>query len=228
MNVRIGLFAALLCCVLTRDAQAGMPSVTLTEIAQLRLQTISFFLVLLLISAWIIKLLWNLLAKDFPKLPVLSYKGALAGTTLWGLMFLFVLTMISGARELLTPGAWEKNGLTYQLAEDEAAETPQTSLEERRKQLEELRTALFMHVATHQGKFPEQPEDATFTDEFWYQPGAAQVKYGYVAGEKKTEPATPLAFEQAVYDDDQQLVLFTDGAIKAMSLTDAQEVLGGK
>jgi hypothetical protein len=35
--------------------------------------------------------------------------------TLWGLLFLLILTMISGARELMTPGAWEKHGSTYEL-----------------------------------------------------------------------------------------------------------------
>ncbi len=35
---------------------------------------------------------------------------------IWGLLFVLVLTMISGARELMTPGAWEKEGFTYVLA----------------------------------------------------------------------------------------------------------------
>ncbi|QDV48112.1 hypothetical protein [Gimesia fumaroli] len=229
MMVRTLLIAGFVFCTLTQDAHAGMPSASLelTDIAKLRLQSISFFLMVLFLSAWIFKLLWNLLAKDFSKLPVLSYKGALAGTVLWGLMFLFVLTMISGARELLTPGAWEKNGRTYQRAGSEP-EKPGALLEERRQQLGELRTALFMHVATHQGKFPEKAGDAVFTEEFWLQPGDLRVKYGYVVGNKKTEPAEPLAFEQAVYGDDQQLILFTDGAIKVLSLKEAQEVLSGK
>ncbi|WP_299470040.1 hypothetical protein [uncultured Gimesia sp.] len=230
MTVRIGLIFGFLFCAMSQTAQAGMPSVSLTEIASLRLQSISFFLLVLLVSAWIFKRLWNVLARDFPKLPELSYKAALAGTVLWGLMFLFVLTMISGARELLTPGAWEKNGRTYQLADSatEQTETPEALLEARRKLLGELRSALFMHVATHQGKFPEKADDATFAEEFWFQPGDLQVKYGYVTGDKKTEPAEPLAFEQAVYGDDQQLVLFTDGAIKVLPLKAAQEVLNGK
>lgn len=213
-------------------AQAGMPSVSLdlTEIATLRLQSISFFLLVLLLSAWVFKKLWNMLARDFPKMPILSYKGALAGTILWGLMFLFVLTMISGARELLTPGAWEKKGRTYQLAAPEPveAENVEDLLEERQEKLSELRTALFMHVATHQGTFPKKADDAVFADEFWLQPGDLQVKYGYVNGTKKVEPAEPLAFEQAIYGDDQQMVLFTDGAIKVLPLKEAQEVLNGK
>ncbi|WP_339730971.1 hypothetical protein [uncultured Gimesia sp.] len=230
MTIRTILIAGFVCCTMPQAVQAGMPSVGLTEIASLRLQSISFFLMVLLVSAFVFKLLWNLLAKDFPKLPVLSYKGALAGTVLWGLMFLFVLTMISGARELLTPGAWEKTGRTYQLTDSEAEElgTPEELLEARRKQLGELRSALFMHVATHQGKYPKNADDATFAEEFWFQPGDLRVKYGYVIGDKKTAPAEPLAFEQAVYDDDQQLVLFTDGAIKVLPLKEAQEVLNGK
>jgi hypothetical protein len=62
-----------------------------------------------------VKGLWNYLAKDFQKLPRMSYGKALAAVTLWGLLFLLVLSMISGARELMTPGAWEKQGLTYKL-----------------------------------------------------------------------------------------------------------------
>ncbi|MCA9014481.1 MAG: hypothetical protein KDA77_04035 [Planctomycetaceae bacterium] len=235
MTVRTMLIAGLICCTLTQAAQAGMPSVSLdlTDIAQLRLQSISFFLLVLLLSAFILKLCWNLLAKDFPKLPRISYKGALGVSVLWGLMFLFVLTMISGARELLTPGAWEKNGRTYQLKTAEDTDPGQNSspgnlLKERRQKMGELRSALLMHVATHDGKFPKKAEEAVFADEFWIQPGDLQVKYGYVNGTKKVEPAEPLAFEQAIYGDDQQLVLFTDGAIKVLSLKEAQEVLNGK
>lgn len=230
MPFRIISISVFVVCSTSQIVQAGMPSVSLTEIASLRLQSISFFLWVLLVSAWVFKKLWNLLARDFPKMPILSYKGALAGTVLWGLMFLFVLTMISGARELLTPGAWEKSGRTYQLVDSEPEESqiPEVMLKARQEKLRELRSALFMHVATHQGKFPMKTDDAVFADEFWLQPGGLQVKYGYITGEKKTDPAQPLAFEQAVYDDGQQLVLFTDGAIKALSLEEAQEVLNGK
>ena len=232
MPIRIVFISVVVFCSTNQTAYAGMPSpsLNLTDIASLRLQTISFFLLVLLVSAWVFKKLWNMLARDFPKMPVLSYKGALAGTILWGLMFLFVLTMISGARELLTPGAWEKSGRTYRLVDSEPdeVEKPEALLEDRQEKLSELRTALFMHVATHAGKFPDKADDATIAEEFWFQPGDQRVKYGYVAGEKKPEPAKPLAFEQAVYGDDQQLVLFTDGAIKVLPLKEAQEVLNGK
>lgn len=121
-------FAAWLSCLLifAATAEAGMGAITLEEIpryltlsklTKLRLDAISFFLVALLASGGAIQLIWNSLAKDFPKLPRISYLRSLGLIALWGLLFLLVLTMISGARELMTPGAWRKNGLTYELVE---------------------------------------------------------------------------------------------------------------
>jgi uncharacterized membrane protein len=99
---------------------AGMPSISLTDIARMRLENLSFFLAGFLLSAWFLKLLWNYVARDFTALPRLSYRRALAVAALWGLLFILVLTMISGARELMTPGAWEKTGATYKLADRDA------------------------------------------------------------------------------------------------------------
>ncbi len=100
-------------------AEAGMPSVgyTISEAAKMRVQTLSFFLGGFFLSALCIKWLWNWLATDFTVLPRLTYGKALAFVTLWGLLFVLVLTMISGARELMTPGAWEKDGTTYKLSQ---------------------------------------------------------------------------------------------------------------
>src|SRR4051794_34662171 len=98
-----------------RIALAGMPSITFSDVARLRLQTISFFLMGLLISAGVIMAVWNNLRRDFTWLPRLSYAKACGLVVLWGLLFIVVLAMIAGARELMTPDAWEKNGLTYKL-----------------------------------------------------------------------------------------------------------------
>jgi len=115
-----GTFAAgLILLVAAAPAHAGMPTITLTDVARARLDTISFFLVALFVLALFFKLLWNYLARDFPRMPRMTYRRALAAMTLWGLVFLIVLTMISGARELLTPGAWKKEGATYRLKGDE-------------------------------------------------------------------------------------------------------------
>ncbi len=67
-----------------------------------------------------VQFLWNSLAKDFPKLlPRMRFSQALAFVLLLGTLFVIVLTMISGARELLTPGAWKKTGWTYTLPPEE-------------------------------------------------------------------------------------------------------------
>ena len=113
------LIAASLVLGRADDARAGMPSIVLTDLARMRLQTISFFLLGILASGWVVQRIWNALGRDFPRLPRLGYGKALGLVALWGLLFVLVLTMISGARELMTPGAWEKDGLTYKLAEDD-------------------------------------------------------------------------------------------------------------
>jgi len=111
------LFAGLLLLAWSAQAWAGMPSGlgTLSELARLRVESLSFFLAGFFLSALGVKGLWNYLRQDWPRLPRLSYGKALALVTLWGLLFVLVLTMISGARELLTPGAWKAKGLTYEL-----------------------------------------------------------------------------------------------------------------
>ena len=96
-------------------AFAGMPSVTLAEVPRMRLSGISFFLVVILVVALGIMGLWNVLRRDFPRMPPLNYARSLAFTVLLGLCFNVVLLMIAGTRELMTPGAWEKSGITYEL-----------------------------------------------------------------------------------------------------------------
>jgi hypothetical protein len=96
-------------------ALAGMPNVTLSDVAAMRVSGISFFLVLLLFAAWGFKHLWNYVRRDFSRMPRLTYRGALAFTLLLGLLLNVVLLMIAGTRELMTPGAWEKQGISYKL-----------------------------------------------------------------------------------------------------------------
>ena len=99
---------ALFCLLFLRagPAHAGMTVYDLTDVARLRLEDISFFGFLLLMAALGIRLLWNFLSKDFPRLPRLSFRKALGLTVLLSLFMLLILVMISGAREILTPGAW--------------------------------------------------------------------------------------------------------------------------
>lgn len=213
---------------------AGMPAVTLTfsDIFRMRLQTISFFIVVILISAWVIRMLWNSLRKEFPRLLPLSYKASLFGTILWGLLFLFVLTMISGVRELMTPGAWKPIGRTYRLYDDDEVETAQEKkekaqkiLEERRQSMRDLRTVLWAEATTHEGKFPNDLDSGNFSSTLSVQPGGLQVKYKYLTGKQISKKQTPLVIEQAIYGDERQFVLYTDGSVELLLSTELKGIL---
>ncbi len=202
-------------------AQAGMPSFTLTDIARMRVQTISFFLVGLLLSSWFVQLLWNYLRRDFSSLPRLSYGKALSVGILWGFLFVLVLTMISGARELMTPGAWEKQGFTYRLASPQSAVAPpRTEYEqERRESLDRLRSALWEHAHKHEGRFPASA--AAIADDLWSSPSPSRPRYLYVGGLMADRGSFPIVYEPAAFGD-RRLVLLTNGIIQEM---DVEEIL---
>src|SRR5437588_1607165 len=135
-------------------------------------QTISFSLMTLLVSAAAIQFLWNRLLRDFTSLPRLTYGKAVGVVVLWGLLFILVLTMISGARELMTPGAWEKQGSTYRLKqppEDVSAVEP--TERQRENKLLRLRTALREYARQHGGKYPADRAGTGIAAEDWRLPG---------------------------------------------------------
>jgi len=197
----------------------GMPTVTLSDAAAMRLETISFFLVGFLLSAWGVKGLWNLLRRDWPALPRLSYRAALGLTGLWGLLFVLVLTMISGTRELLTPGAWEKHGVTYGLKGDDEAgpAVVDASVEERRRHLEGLGRALLAFAATHEGKFPSREEVGEVGDGLWRLPRRPASYYLYAPdGATPGDRERVIAVEPTIYGD-EPLGLFADGRVDRMT-----------
>lgn len=197
---------------------AGMPSVTLTDAASLRLQSISFFLVVFLVSALVIWLIWNSLTTDFPRLPRLSYLKALGLVGLWGLLFLLVLTMISGARELMTPGAWKKDdGLTYTLGDQKKPEEPlpEPTEETRRKKLQSLFSALATYAVSHENRYPP-PNDTAIVAERWRVPGLSGMRYVYLSNRTTTDPGRVLACEPELFGE-WRLVLFTNGDIRRMT-----------
>lgn len=212
-------------------AWAGMPTPVLTEWAEMRFSAISFFTVGVLVSALVVKVLWNSLAKDFTKLPRLGYGRSLALVVLWGFLFLFVLTMIAGARELMTPEAWQLQGLTYKIvsqdeqnasAEDESPD----SLDLRRQRLEGLKLALWDYALKHDGRFPESLEEPGLDGWKHHVVGVPGLLYGYVPGKTADGPAELLAFEPNVFGD-SRLVLHTDGTMTVVSGEEIRRILAG-
>lgn len=216
---RAALAAPLLLLCRPAPAHAGMPSITLTDVARLRLDAISFFLVGFLLSSWGLQLLWNRLRKDFSALPRLGYGRAVGLVTLWGLLFVLVLTMISGARELMTPGAWQKQGWTYRLSE--GAAPPEQA---RREKMQELRFALWEYARTHGGQFPSTPSVAEVPAERWQLPGASGMRYIYAGPGRGTRP---LAYEPEAFGSGRY-VLFGNGEIKLLPSDEIERALQGE
>ena len=182
-----------------------MPSVTLTEIGQLRVETISFFLTAFFLSAAVVRWAWNALCRELPRIPRLTYSKACGVTLLWGLLFVVVLTMISGARELMTPGAWEKKGATYQLRGQQQQRPLETtngfqSLDARRERITRLARELERYANWHEGRFPEAESDADIPADAWLLDERAGTRYIYIPGQSNGGGPVPLAYEPQVFD----------------------------
>lgn len=197
-------------------AWAGMPSVGLTEVASMRLEAISFFLVGFLLSSLAIKALWNWLATDFAWLPRLSYAKSCGLVGLWGLLFVIVLTMISGARELMTPGAWKKHGATYKLASTaDNSDSGVAGFSERFDRLKDLSQRLRKFAAEHEGNYPATEDESMLLSEHWLVPHQGGLRYVYVSGRRTTDRDTPLVYEPSV-DGGKVLVAMAAGDILEM------------
>ena len=171
--------------------------------------------------AWAVKGLWNSLRTDIAWLPALTYRRALALVVLWGLLFVVVLAMIVGARELMTPGAWRKHGWTYKLA-DESNANPSSSTE-RRHALEGLRQALWHYAAIHEGRFP-LANDPAIDKSLWEIPGWPGLHFLYVPN-RHAGPAGQLLIYEPELDDDGRLVVLTNGMIGTMRDSEIQSAL---
>lgn len=203
-------------------ALAGMPTPQLSDFAAVRIEAISFFGVLLLISAAVVRWLWNSVAKDFSSLPRLSYLRALSVVLLWGLLFVIVLTMIAGARELMTPGAWNKDGLLYKVA-GENQDSPQAradDLDRRTVRLQQLQLRLWEYAARHDGRFPESFDEIAQST----QADPTIGPYGYVGGLGLDDDPAILVFESNAAGA-ARLALATDGRITVVSAEDIRSAV---
>ena len=205
-------------------ALAGMPVFHFTDLAQMRLQTISFFLVVIGIVGFGVQRLWNRLGLDFPRLPRLSYRGALSFVVLWGLVFHLILLMISGARELMTPGAWERDHATYKLRQVRPASTADQLQLARRQQIERLRAALWQYAEQNEGRFPPDDYAPGIAETVWTVLDPSQLHYVYVSGSLADGPRMPLSFEPGIYGRDRY-VLYTTGEIELQTVEEIYQAI---
>jgi len=198
------------------SAYAGMTVYDLNDVVRLRLQDVSFFTVLLLLCGLGVRFLWNYVAKDLPRLPRLSFGRALALTGLLSLFMLLVLSMISGARELLTPGAWRKQGDEYRLS-DSAGEPM------RRQSMEALRATLMTFANSHDGNFPSHDYVPEIPEKIWQSPNSKGTRYIYFGGGRVA--ATNIIACEPLDFGEHRFVLFGSGEIKRLSTTEIRRLV---
>jgi len=187
---------------------AGMTVITLTDVAKARLESVSFFCVIYLLLALGVMGLWNYLAKSFDWMPRINYRRALALMLISGLFLYVILTMISGARELMTPGAWDKRGVGYELNAGEQA----PSKDVRRKAIENLQTELWEYAKQHDGKLPKSLFDDSFATQKWGLPHMRGY-YAYISGRKIGRGRDVVVYEPSVMGR-KRFVILTDGSIE--------------
>ena len=188
-------------------AFAGMTVISLTDMARMRLDALSFFLVLYFFITWLVKLAWNQLATAFPGMPRLNYRRALGLVFVTGLLFYVVLTMISGARELLTPGAWEKQGVGYRQREQQGDLTK----EARHKRMRALQESIWSYARDHDGNAPSSPLVAEMNPDEWLFPGGGL--YCLMPDVKPGGGRQILVYEPSA-GGSRRFVLLADGSIE--------------
>ena len=184
---------------------AGMPSIgpMLTSFGLKTFTGLSTVVVAMLLATIVLNLSWNALAKS-TTLPALSFGKTAILTVLLGMLFFLVLVMISGSRELLTPGAWQPSGLVSHLTDTPADkpydplkiktppqdlvsstmlvpkdESPESLRAVRKESLVRLRAALWNYADDHGGDFPESVAASGFPEDFWTIPVSGGRRYDY-------------------------------------------------
>jgi hypothetical protein len=208
-------------CLVAGSAQGGMTSFSLTEVAAARLDAISFFLVAFALSALLLRWAWNVLARDFAWMPKLGYRQAFAVLVVSGLFVHVALSLIAGARELMTPGAWVRTGATHRLVSPERA--PTAWLESgRRVALERLRDELWAYAAAHEGKTPANQADPAIPKAVWAGVHPNGELLAYVPGRKVATGDLLVAYEPDAYGA-TRFALLSNGEVIRLS---AKELAG--
>lgn len=217
------LFLLLAWLLMPSSLHAGMPSMHLTELAVARMEAISFFIAAFALSALLLRWAWNTLARDFAWMPRLRYLQAVAVLVVSGLFVHVALSLIAGARELMTPGAWVRTGVTQQLAPPER--DPTLWLETARIQaLENLRDRLWQEALAHEGRLPANREASGVPANLWSGIHPDDEPLGYVPDRVIDQGSRIVAFEPDAFGA-TRFALLQDGRVIRLSATDLAQRL---
>ncbi len=206
---KLSVLACLAGLVPVPTSYAGMTVYGLRDVYRLRFEEISFFIVLLVVCSFLFKLLWNHAVKGFGFLPRINFRQSLCLAVLFGLVMLLILAMISGIREVLTPGAWRRQGSSYRLNDPSQEPT-------RRRSFEQLRVALFEYARTRDGQFPPHDFVPEIPEKIWESPDQLGSHYIYSGGFTTNDLERVLAVEPINFGE-PRFVLLTSGRIEQLS-----------
>ncbi|MFT4547621.1 MAG: hypothetical protein ACI8XO_002885 [Verrucomicrobiales bacterium] len=220
-NLGLLTLSAGLFLTLQEDVSAGMTVYGLNDFYRMRLEELSFFLVLMLICTIAFRYLWNTVAKDLAWLPQLGWKQATSLSVLLGVLMLLILTMISGIREVLTPEAWRKQGTAYRL--DSAEQEPV-----RKRSVEQLRAGLFAFAEANGGHFPKHDFSEEIADKLWDAPDRDHSRYIYFPGKQRTPAdgvgSSLLAIEPTPFGS-VRFGILTSGELRRFTATEIRKLI---
>ncbi|WP_372371414.1 hypothetical protein [Candidatus Uabimicrobium sp. HlEnr_7] len=211
----------IVCCIalfLESPLYAGMPAIRLGYLSSLRVEALSFFLFIFLVATWIFKSLWNKVLIEIVNLPKVTYKRALGIMILWAMVFNLILTMISGARELMTPGAWVSQGATYRL------KSSISDITQRKVHIEALSTALVEYAKKHENTFPLNNYSNAISQDLWKMPGNKE-RYHYITGVLLDQEKKWILLYEPATVGSRRYVMFSDGSIKRLLIREIEQIL---
>lgn len=194
----------------------GSSFVTLSDFAIDRLQLISVFLLGMTVSTLVVRSIWNSFRQDFSTLPEFDFRKAFTLVSLWGLLFVVVLTMISGAWELMSPGAWITKGNTYVLKEDSQTSALNSydaaTLNRRQQHLELVYSVLAEEFLQHES-LPTELDEDVLPGRLREVPDTFGLDYVYVSSLFASTQTQAILAEPEFFTDGR-LVLWQDGTIE--------------
>lgn len=210
--------ALLLSVICPGSAYAGMTSYSLSDIYKLRLEELSFFLVVFLFCSVMFRFLWNFAVKEMKCVPRLGWRQSFCLSMLLGIVMLLVLTMISGIREVLTPGAWRRQGSAYKLNAE--AQEPA-----RLRSILHLRGALIEFARNNEGRFPKHDYSGEISDKLWEAPDGLGSHYIYRSGQMQVSagaPETEILVVEPLNFGDSRFAILTSGEIQRLTAAEIQ------
>lgn len=193
-------------------AFAGMTVYGLNDVYRIRMEEVSFFILVFLVASALSKALWNTIAKDFPALPRLKWRHAAALSLTLGLGMLLILTMISGIREVLTPDAWRRQGSGYKM-------NSPVMVEDRRWNIQQLRDGLVAYARNHDDQFPSHDFIAEIPAKLWETPDLKRLRYYYRPGAALDDGKAVVAWEPHTFGD-EVFAIFSDGDVRLVKISE--------